>query len=84
MHPIDITNANINIYKTITRIMVSQKTVAAWEKFNEALNDFRKESEEDFATLYEDAYTTRNVKDFKMTKSGILTWEKIIKPKRRG
>lgn len=29
---------------------------------------------EDFAMLYEDAFITRNVKDFQMTEAGILTW----------
>jgi hypothetical protein len=34
----------------------------------------RKDYGEELAWLYEDAYTTRRVKDFKMTKTGILTW----------
>lgn len=54
--------------------MISARHIKAWEKFNEDLNAFRTETEEDSAYLYEDAYTTREVKEFKMTKSGILTW----------
>lgn len=54
--------------------MLSQRTLNSWEKFNAELDAFRKETEEDFATLYEDAYTTRHVKDFRITKRGILTW----------
>jgi hypothetical protein len=54
--------------------MLSQRTLNSWEKFNAELDAFRKEKEEDFATLYEDAFTNRWVKDFKMTKTGILTW----------
>jgi hypothetical protein len=53
---------------------LSARQVKAWEKFNEDLNAFRAETGEDFAILYEDAYTTRQVKDFKMTNTGKLTW----------
>ena len=73
MHSKVITNANINIYSN-HKAMLSQRTLKSWEKFNAELDAFRKETEEDFAMLYEDAYTTRQVKDFKMTKTGILTW----------
>ena len=54
--------------------MISARHIKAWEKFNEDLNAFRAETEEDFAILHEDAFTTREVKDFKMTNTGILTW----------
>ena len=54
---------------------ISARHIKAWEKFNEELEAFRIEiGEQEFVTLYEDAYTTREVKDFKMTKTGILTW----------
>ena len=56
------------------QIMISERHIKAWEKFNEDVEAFRAETEEESAMLYEDAYTTRVVKDFKMTKSGILTW----------
>lgn len=54
--------------------MISARHIKAWEKFNKDLNAFRAETEEDFAILREDAFTTREVKDFKMTNTGILTW----------
>ena len=55
--------------------MISARHIKAWEKFNEELEAFKAETgQEGFLTLYEDAYTTREVKDFKMTKTGILTW----------
>lgn len=53
---------------------LGNRHVSAWINFNKALNDFREETEEDFATLYEDANTTRQVKDFKMSINGTLTW----------
>ena len=54
---------------------ISQRTLAAWERFAAEVEAFRAETDEpDFAVLYEDAYTRREVKDFKMTKTGILTW----------
>ena len=42
--------------------------------FNNALNAFRAETEDDFAVLYEDALHTREVRNFKMTSDGTLTW----------
>lgn len=54
--------------------MISDRHIKAWEKFNQDVEAFRIETEDAFAILYEDAYTTREVKDFKMTKTGILTW----------
>lgn len=53
---------------------ISERQLKAWQRFNDDLNAFRAETGEDFAILYEDANTTREVKDFKMTKTGILTW----------
>ena len=53
---------------------LSARQLKAWEKFSEDLNSFRAETGEDFAILYEDAFTTREVKDFKMTETGVLTW----------
>lgn len=54
---------------------ISARHLKAWEKFNDELEAFRAEAGEEFATLYEDAYTTREVKEFKMTQEGILTWQ---------
>ena len=42
--------------------------------FNNALDNFRAETGDDFAILYEDANTTRQVKDFKIDVNGTLTW----------
>lgn len=53
---------------------ISDKMVKAFEKFNADLENFKKETGDDVATLYEDAFTTRNVKDFKLCKNGKLTW----------
>ena len=55
---------------------ISARHIKAWEKFNEELEAFKAETgQEGFVTLYEDAYTTREVKDFKMTDTGELTWQ---------
>ena len=48
--------------------------VKAFERFNADLETFRKETEGDESTLYEDAFTTRKVKEFKLCKNGKLTW----------
>lgn len=53
---------------------ISQRHIKAWQKFNDELDAFRKETDSELATLYEDAFTTREVKDFQMTESGSLTW----------
>ena len=55
--------------------MISARHIKAWEKFNEELETYRKDFGEEYAYLYEDAYTSRLVKDFKMTETGILTWQ---------
>ena len=54
--------------------MISARHLKAWEKFSSDLAAFAQETGQDYTTLYEDAYTTREVKDFKMTQDGILTW----------
>jgi hypothetical protein len=53
---------------------ISKRHLKAWKVFNEELEAFRAEAGEEFATLYEDANTTREVKGFEMSESGILTW----------
>ena len=53
---------------------ISARHIKAWERFNEEVDAMRKDYGEELAWLYEDANTTRRVKDFKMTKTGILTW----------
>lgn len=54
---------------------ISNKHIKAWEKFNTELNAFREETGDDFAILYEDAFTTREVKDFKLLEDNTLIWE---------
>ena len=55
---------------------ISDRHIKAWQKFNEDVDAFRTKYDENerFAWLYEDAYTTRKVRDFKMHKNGVLTW----------
>lgn len=53
---------------------ISARHLKAWEKFSDELEAFRAETGQEFATLYEDAYTAREVRDFMMTKDGILSW----------
>ena len=53
---------------------VSDKMVKAFDRFNADLETFRKQTEGEESTLYEDAYTTRKVKDFRLCKNGKLTW----------
>lgn len=57
---------------------ISQRHIKAWQKFNSDLDAFILESEGNSitaeATLYEDAYTSRSVRDFVMTPSGQLSW----------
>lgn len=56
---------------------ISNRHIKAWEKFNDDLEAFAKESDVNEAgeiALYEDAFTTRNVRYFNMTEKGILTW----------
>lgn len=54
--------------------IISPRIVKCWQKFNADLDAFRKETETDLATLYEDAYTTREVKNFRLSLAGTLTW----------
>lgn len=58
---------------------ITQRHIKAWQRFNDDLNAFILESEDvdnvfAEATLYEDAYTTRNVRGFTMTPNGELSW----------
>ena len=55
--------------------MIGARHIKAWEKFNADLVAFAQETGQDFVTLYEDAYTTREVKGFTMTQEGVLTWQ---------
>lgn len=48
--------------------------VRAFERFNADLEDFRSKTGDDLATLYEDAYTTRNVRNFRLSLAGTLSW----------
>lgn len=52
----------------------SQRLVNAFRRFDADLNAFRAETDSELATLYEDAYTTRNVKNFRLSLAGTLTW----------
>lgn len=54
---------------------ITDRHIKAWEKFNAEVEAMRKDYGDEFAFLYEDAFTTRQVRGFKMTKTGILTWE---------
>lgn len=53
---------------------LGNRHISAWMNFNNALDNFRAETGDDFAILYEDANTTRQVKDFKIDVNGTLTW----------
>lgn len=54
--------------------LISARHIKSWEKFNEEVYAFAQETESDEATLYEDAFTSRNVKDFWMQPNGTLSW----------
>ena len=54
---------------------ISDKMVKAFEKFNADLKAFGEETNEEYVALYEDANTTRMVKDFHLCKNGKLTWK---------
>ena len=48
--------------------LISKRHIKAWERFDNDLETFGRETEEaDEITLYEDAFTTRNVRYFTMT-----------------
>ena len=51
----------------------SQKMVNAFQKFNADLDKFLKDS--DNSPLYEDAFTSRQVRNFHLSLAGTLTWE---------
>lgn len=56
---------------------ISKRHINAWKRFNEDVRAFALESEgsaDAQVTLYEDAFTTREVMDFEMTSFGSLTW----------
>lgn len=56
---------------------ISKRQIKAWQRFDDDLEAFAEESDVTEAgevTLYEDAFTTRNVRYFKMTEEGVLTW----------
>ena len=64
-----------NLYTMANR--VSDKMVKAFERFNADLKAFGEETGETFLTLYEDAYTTRRVANFRICKNGKLKWIEI-------
>lgn len=57
-------------------VQISKRHLNAWQKFNEDLQAFIRETEptDGYATLYEDANTTRNVKGFFLSANGRLDW----------
>ena len=61
-----------NLYTMANK--VSDKMVKAFERFNADLKAFGEETGETFVTLYEDAFTTRRVANFRLYKNGNLTW----------
>lgn len=64
-----------NLYTMANRI--SDKMVKAFERFNADLKAFGEETGETFVTLYEDAFTTRRVANFRLYKNGNLKWIEI-------
>ena len=54
---------------------ISERHIKAWSKFNAELDAYRNQfGADEYACLYEDAYTTRYVKNFSISKTGIVTW----------
>ena len=53
---------------------ISDRMVKAFERFNADLKAFGEETGETFVTLYEDAFTTRRVANFRLYKNGNLKW----------
>ena len=51
---------------------ISDRMVKAFERFNADLKAFGEETGEIFVTLYEDAFTTRRVANFRLYKNGNL------------
>ena len=64
-----------NLYTMANRI--SDRMVKAFERFNADLKAFGEETGETFVTLYEDAFTTRRVANFRLYKNGNLKWIEI-------
>lgn len=64
-----------NLYTMANRI--SDRMVKAFERFNADLKVFGEETGETFVTLYEDAFTTRRVANFRLYKNGNLKWIEI-------
>ena len=62
---------------------LADKTIKAFEKFNADLKAFAEETEEIFPTLYEDAYTTRQVTNFRLLKNHKLKWVEMENGKTR-
>lgn len=56
---------------------ISDRMVKAFERFNTDLKAFGEETGETFVTLYEDAFTTRRVANFRLYKNGNLKWIEI-------
>lgn len=56
---------------------ISDRMVKAFERFNADLKAFGEETGETFVSLYEDAFTTRRVANFRLYKNGNLKWIEI-------
>ena len=56
---------------------ISDRMVKAFERFNADLKAFGEETGETFVTLYENAFTTRSVANFRLYKNGNLKWIEI-------
>ena len=56
---------------------ISDRMVKAFERFNADLKAFGEQTGETFVTLYEDAFTTRRVANFRLCKNGKLQWIEI-------
>lgn len=56
---------------------ISDRMVKAFERFNADLKAFGEEIGETYVTLYEDAFTTRRVANFRLYKNGHLKWIEI-------
>lgn len=56
--------------------IISNRHIKAWQKFNAELEAFAKITESGLGgvMLYEDAYTTREVRDFSINEKGELSW----------
>lgn len=70
----DVEIEGIEEVKSYGQELISARHIKAWEKFNEDVYAFAQETESDEVTLYEDAFTSRNVKDFRMQSTGTLSW----------